>query len=138
MSKPVNKFKIIYYIWAILLIGLLVLEMMGTALPVLPILFVLLFGGAALFRSWKKSVVEIIVEDNAVHFHMLDGGKRSVIPEGVVMFREINGGTAILLKDKTEYLAKKGKCVVKKGDEVFTEFRPEEFPYARFVGKNLK
>lgn len=128
-----KNLKVVYYIWGILLAVLLCLfTFVDTDLPMIPILAILLFGGAALFRSWKKSLVKIIIEEDAVHLHMFDGQKRSIIPEGVTLIREINGGTAVHLKDGSEYHAKKGKITICIGDEVVHEFREDDFPYAEF------
>ena len=128
-----KNLKVVYYIWGVLLVVLLCLfTFVETDLPVIPIMAIVLFGGAGLFRSWKRSLVEVVVEEDAVHLRLYDGKKRSIIPQGVTLIREINGGTAVHLKDGSEYHAKKGKITIKVGDETFTEFYQDHFPYAEF------
>ena len=128
-----KNFKVVYYIWGILLVGFLAFALFAdTDLPVVPIAAVILFGGAALFRSWKKSLVEIVVEEDAVHLRVMDGQERHIIPEGVMQIREINGGFGVRLKDGSDYHAKKGKFVIRTSEGDFAEFRPEDFPYADF------
>lgn len=128
-----KNLKFVYYIWGVLLAGFLAFALFAdTDLPVVPIAAVILFGGAALFRSWKKSLVEIVVEEDAVHLRVMDGHERHIIPEGVTQIREINGGFGVRLKDGSDYHAKKGKFFIRTAEGEFTEFRPEDFPYAEF------
>lgn len=128
-----KNFKFVYYIWGALLVVLLILFLfVDTNAPVVPVMAIVLFGGAALFRSWKKSLVEVIVEEDAVHLRVMDGQERHIIPEGVTQIREINGGFGVRLKDGSDYHAKKGKFIVRTSEGEFTEFRPEDFPYAEF------
>ena len=131
-----KNLKAFYLIWGVLMGAVLIFStFVETDLPVVPILAIILFGGAALIRSWKTTVVEIVVEENAVHFEFFNGSKRSVIPQGVWQIRKSHNEIKIALTDKTEYRVRKGnnKITVRNGETVVHELREEDFPHAQFV-----
>ncbi len=137
-SKPTN-FKIFYYIWGILLVVLICLNLfVKEASSLLPVTAIVLFGGAALFRSWKNSVVEIKIEDGVAHMYMLDGKKKAIYIKAIVQIRETNTGTFIRFADGEEVRTRKGKdkIIIRHGDSVTNNFRKEDFPFAEIVKVN--
>lgn len=139
MNKTLNKFKIFYYIWGILLVVLLggyIFMDMDTSVLVAAI--IVLFGGASLFRNWKTSVVEIEIRDEVAYMEMLDGKQMAIKLIGIVLIRDTNNGTVIHFSDGETVHTRNGKdkIVIKNGDHVTNQFRKEDFPYAEFrMGK---
>jgi hypothetical protein len=136
MNKKVNKFKIFYYIWGLLLAALLGYSLfMDADTSVLVVTLVVLFGGAALFRNWKNSVVEIEIRDEVAYMEMLDGKQQAIKLIGIVLIRETNNGTIIHFSDGETVRTRNGKnkIIIKNGDHVTSQFRKEDFPYANFV-----
>lgn len=139
MESKRTNFKIFYYIWGILLVALLGYSLfMDADTSVLVVTLVVLFGGAAIFRSWKNSVVEIEIEDGVAHMYMLDGKKKAIYIKAIVQIRETNTGTFIRFADGEEVRTRKGKekIVVRHGDSVVNCFRKEDFPFAEIVKVN--
>ncbi len=129
-----NRSKIAYYIWIALLLAMMfVFVFVDTDFPVLTIMIIALFAGALLLKSWKTLLVEIVVEEGAVHLKTYDGKTRSIIPRGVIKVSEADGKLVVGLSDGSEYRAKKGKVKIIVGDEVLREFREEDFPYAEII-----
>jgi hypothetical protein len=136
MNKKVNKFKIFYYIWGLLLAALLGYSLfMDVDTSVLVATLVVLFGGAALFRNWKNSVVEIEIRDEVAYMEMLDGKQQAIKLIGIVLIRETNNGTIIHFSDGESVRTRNGKnkIIIRNGDHVTSQFRKEDFPYAEFV-----
>ena len=134
-SKPTN-FKIFYYIWGVLLAVLIFVTLfVESASNLLPITAIVLFGGAALFRSWKNSVVEIEIKDGVAHMNMLDGKKKAIYINAIVLIRETTNGIHIRFADGEEVRTRKGKdkIVIRNGESVVNYFRKEDFPQAEFV-----
>lgn len=137
-SKPTN-FKIFYYIWGVLLAVLIFVTLfVESASNLLPVTAIVLFGGAALFRSWKNSVVEIEIKDGVAHMVMMDGKEMAIYIDAIVQIRDTTNGFHLRFADGEEVRTRKGKnkIVIKTGDEVITEFRQEDFPKAQFVKTN--
>ena len=139
MNKTSNKFKIFYYIWGILLAVLLgsyiFMEMDSS---VLVVAVIILFGGAALFRNWKSSVVEIEIRDEIAYMEMLDGRQKAIKLFGIIQIRKTNNGTILRFSDGEEVRTRNGKnkIIIRNGDNVTSEFRKEDFPYAEIVVTN--
>lgn len=136
MNKTSNKFKICYYIWGILLavlLGSYVFMELDTSVLVAAV--IVLFGGAALFRNWKSSVVEIEIRDEAAYMEMLDGRKKAIKLIGIIQIRKTNNGTVLRFSDGEEVHTRNGKnkIVIRNGDNVTSEFRKEDFPYAEII-----
>ena len=134
-SKPTN-FKIFYYIWGILLavlLGSYVFMELDTSVLVAAV--IVLFGGAALFRNWKSSVVEIEIRDDVAYMDMLDGRKKAIKLIGIIQIRKTNNGTVLRFSDGEEVHTRNGKnkIVIRNGDNVTSEFRKEDFPYAEII-----
>ena len=139
MKTKLNKFKIFYYIWGILLAALLGYSLfVETDNSVLVVALVVLFGGAALFRNWKNSVVEIEIRDEIAYMEMLDGKQKAIRLFGIIQIRKTNNGTILRFSDGEEVHTRNGKnkIIIKNGDNVTSEFRKEDFPYAEFVVAN--
>ncbi len=131
-----NKFKIFYYIWGILLAVLLGSYIfMEVDTSVLVAAVIVLFGGAALFRNWKSSVVEIEIRDEVAYMDMLDGKKKAIKLIGIIQIRKTNNGTILRFSDGEEVHTKNGKnkIIIRNGDNVTSEFRKEDFPYAEII-----
>ena len=131
-----NKFKIFYYIWGILLAVLLGSYIfMEVDTSVLVVAVIVLFGGAALFRNWKSSVVEIEIRDEVAYMDMLDGKKKAIKLIGIIQIRKTNNGTILRFSDGEEVHTKNGKnkIIIRNGDNVTSEFRKEDFPYAEII-----
>jgi hypothetical protein len=136
MNKTSNKFKIFYYIWGILLavlLGSYVFMELDTSVLVAAV--IVLFGGAALFRNWKSSVVEIEIRDEAAYMEMLDGRKKAIKLIGIIQIRKTNNGTVLRFSDGEEVHTRNGKnkIIIRNGDNVTSEFRKEDFPYAEII-----
>ena len=136
MNKTSNKFKIFYYIWGILLAVLLgVYIFMEVDSSVLVAAVIVLFGGAALFRNWKGSVVEIEIRDEVAYMEMLDGRHKAIKLFGIIQIRKTNNGTVLKFSDGEEVHTRNGKnkIIIRNGDHVTSEFRKEDFPYAEII-----
>jgi hypothetical protein len=136
MNKTSNKFKIFYYIWGILLavlLGSYVFMELDTSVLVAAV--IVLFGGAALFRNWKSSVVEIEIRDDVAYMDMLDGRKKAIKLIGIIQIRKTNNGTVLRFSDGEEVHTRNGKnkIIIRNGDNVTSEFRKEDFPYAEII-----
>ena len=128
-----KNFKILYYIWIAIAAAVMVLfTFLDTQVSVVAVLAVIMCGGAAVISFLKKTLIRIVVEEDAVHLYTFDGKKRSIIPEGITLIESINSGIGITLKDGSNYRAKEGKIVIEIGDDVLHEFDPDDFPYAQF------
>ena len=139
MNKTSNKFKIFYYIWGILLAVLLgVYIFMDMDSSVLAVTLLVLFGGAAIFRNWKMSVVEIEIRDDIAYMEMLDGRQKAIKLFGIIQIRKTNNGTILRFSDGEEVRTRNGKnkIIIRNGDNVTSEFRKEDFPYAEIVVTN--
>ena len=139
MNKTSNKFKIFYYIWGILLAVLLGSYIfMEVDTSVLVAAVIVLFGGAALFRNWKSSVVEIEIRDEVAYMEMLDGRQKAIKLFGIIQIRKTNNGTILRFSDGEEVRTRNGKnkIIIRNGDNVTSEFRKEDFPYAEIVVTN--
>lgn len=139
MKTKLNKFKIFYYIWGIMLAVLLGYSLfVETDNSVLVVALVVLFGGAALFRNWKNSVVEIEIRDEIAYMEMLDGKQKAIRLFGIIQIRKTNNGTILRFSDGEEVHTRNGKnkIIIKNGDNVTSEFRKEDFPFAEFVVAN--
>ena len=139
MNKTSNKFKIFYYIWGILLAVLLgVYIFMDMDSSVLAVTLLVLFGGAAIFRNWKMSVVEIEIRDDVAYMEMLDGRQKAIKLFGIIQIRKTNNGTILRFSDGEEVRTRNGKnkIIIRNGDNVTSEFRKEDFPYAEIVVTN--
>ena len=133
-----NKFKIFYYIWGILLAVLLGASLfMDMDSSLLVVTVIVLFGGAALFRNWKSSVVEIEIRDDVAYMDMMDGKKKAIKLIGIVLIRETNNGTVIHFSDGETVHTRNGKnkIIIRNGDHVTSQFRKEDFPHAEIVAK---
>lgn len=136
MNKTSNKFKIFYYIWGILLAVLLgAYIFMEVDSSVLVAAVIVLFGGAALFRNWKGSVVEIEIRDEVAYMEMLDGRQKAIKLFGIIQIRKTNNGTVLKFSDGEEVHTRNGKnkIIIRNGDNVTSEFRKEDFPYAEII-----
>ncbi len=136
MNKTSNKFKIFYYIWGILLAMLLgAYIFMEVDSSVLVAAVIVLFGGAALFRNWKGSVVEIEIRDEVAYMKMLDGRQKAIKLFGIIQIRKTNNGTVLKFSDGEEVHTRNGKnkIIIRNGDNVTSEFRKEDFPYAEII-----
>ena len=139
MNKTSNKFKIFYYIWGILLAVLLgAYIFMEVDSSVLVAAVIVLFGGAALFRNWKSSVVEIEIRDEVAYMEMLDGRQKAIKLFGIIQIRKTNNGTVLKFSDGEEVHTRNGKnkIIIRNGDNVTSEFRKEDFPYAEIMVTN--
>ena len=139
MNNASKKFKIFYYIWGILLAVLLgVYIFMDMDSSVLAVTLLVLFGGAAIFRNWKMSVVEIEIRDDIAYMEMLDGRQKAIKLFGIIQIRKTNNGTILRFSDGEEVRTRNGKnkIIIRNGDNVTSEFRKEDFPYAEIVVTN--
>ena len=139
MKQKNTNFKIYYYIWAVLLAVLIFLTLfVEAASNLLPVTGFVLFGGAALFRSWKNSVVEIEIRDGVAYMTMLDGKEKAIYINAIVQIRDTTNGIHIRFADGEEVRTRKGKnkIVIRTGDGVIGEFRQKDFPKAEFVKTN--
>ena len=139
MNKTSSKFKIFYYIWGILLavlLGSYVFLEVDTSVLVAAV--IVLFGGAALFRNWKSSVVEIEIRDEVAYMEMLDGRQKAIKLFGIIQIRKTNNGTILRFSDGEEVRTRNGKnkIIIRNGDNVTSEFRKEDFPYAEILVTN--
>ena len=139
MNKTSSKFKIFYYIWGILLavlLGTYIFLEVDTSVLVAAV--IVLFGGAALFRNWKSSVVEIEIRDEVAYMEMLDGRQKAIKLFGIIQIRKTNNGTVLKFSDGEEVHTRNGKnkIIIRNGDNVTSEFRKEDFPYAEIVVTN--
>ena len=136
MNKTSNKFKLFYYIWGILLgvlLGSYIFMEVDTSVLVAAV--IILFGGAALFRNWKSSVVEIEIRDEVAYMEMLDGRQKAIKLFGIIQIRKTNNGTVLKFSDGEEVHTRNGKnkIIIRNGDNVTSEFRKEDFPYAEII-----
>ena len=139
MNKTSNKFKFFYYIWGVLLAVLLGSYIfMEVDTSVLVAAVIVLFGGAALFRNWKSSVVEIEIRDEVAYMEMLDGRQKAIKLFGIIQIRKTNNGTVLKFSDGEEVHTRNGKnkIIIRNGDNVTSEFRKEDFPYAEIIVAN--
>ena len=139
MNKTSSKFKIFYYIWGILLavlLGTYIFLEVDTSVLVAAV--IVLFGGATLFRNWKSSVVEIEIRDEVAYMEMLDGRQKAIKLFGIIQIRKTNNGTVLKFSDGEEVHTRNGKnkIIIRNGDNVTSEFRKEDFPYAEIVVTN--
>ena len=128
-----KNFKILYYIWIAAAAAVMILfTFIETQVSLIAVMAIVMCGGAGIISFLKKTLIRIVVEEDAVHLYTFDGKKRSVIPEGITLIEPINSGVGVTLKDGSNYRAKEGKVVIEIGDEVLHEFDPDDFPYADF------
>lgn len=128
-----KNFKILYYIWVAVAAAVMILiTFIETQVSLIAVMAVVMCGGAAIISFLKKTLVKVVVEEDAIHLYTFDGKKRSIIPKGVVLIKPINSGTGITLRDGSNYRAREGKVIIEIGDEILHEFDPDDFPYAEF------
>ena len=124
--------NICFFVLIVVVIASMVIDGNREALPVAVVLLLVV---VALVRICQGSVVEIEIKDGVAHMDMLDGKKKAIYINAIVLIRETTNGIHIRFADGEEVRTRKGKdkIVIRNGESVVNYFRKEDFPQAEFV-----
>lgn len=132
-------FKIFNVIWFGLLAVFAVLACItDSGITVLPMIVFLAVGGAAIFKMWMHSIVEVVINGDVAELERFDKKKGRVRLDEIVCFKESSMGPVLVLAGGKKLRSMNGpfRMVIINGNHKTREFRKEDFPYAEFV--NMK